>query len=544
MRLIFYITLLAVSVVSNAVAQPKTRVHIKIIEGDTKSITPAMVCITNVETARVHLPPKGTIAGSPTYPDIFFDGIAFSNAKNWVGPVRKMRGEGKVNGQRTYVYNPNASLPYWAESVQYQTSGDFTIDLYPGRWRIAVQHGNEYVPATLTFSISHAAKRVTKTITLERWINLPNRGWWSGDVHTHHPLYKKEFQAYMLQLAKAEDVHLLNVLQMGDSKHTYFEPEGFGSAFQRGARNHCFATGQEEPRSDYGHVIGLNGNALARDTTHYKYYDFVFNKLHQKQEALAGFAHFAYGGEGVKEGLAIYAPTGAIDFVELLQNTKIDTATYYSYLNLGFRLTAAAGSDFPWGSTVGDGRTFVYTGKKFSPHAWFAGLKRGNSFVSNGPGLFLTGSGQLPGSTIEKKIGDTILLAVQTFSNPHIGVIDKIMVYNNDGLLLQKINLKNKDSMTFEITHTLTKSQWITAAVYCRNGALAHTSPLYVVVAEKPTYDAVKGPAVVHRLLEVLNNAKAREAAKPRADTGLIQRIAAAETFYQRLLVQLQSNDK
>jgi hypothetical protein len=274
------------------------------------------------------------------------------------------------------------------------------------------------------------------------------------------------------------------------------------------------------------------------------YYDFVFNKLHQMPEALAGFAHFAYGGEGVKEGLAIYAPTGAIDFVELLQNTKVDTATYYSYLNLGFRLTAAAGSDFPWGSTVGDGRTFVYTGKRFSPHAWFAGLKRGNSFVSNGPALFLTGSGQLPGSTIEKKIGDTILLAVQTFSNPHIGVIDKIMVYNNDGLLLQKTNPKRNDSVKFAITHTLTKSQWITCAVYCRNGALAHTSPLYVVVAEKPIYDAVKGPPVARRLLDILTKVKAREAAKPFVDAGLIQRISSAQTFYQRLLLQLQQNDK
>ena len=53
-------------------------------------------------------------------------------------------------------------------------------------------------------------------------------------------------------------------------------------------------------------------------------------------------------------------------------------------LNLGFRLTAAAGSDTPWGSTIGEVRTYVHTGAQFDVDTWFRNLKAGHTFVING----------------------------------------------------------------------------------------------------------------------------------------------------------------
>src|SRR5205823_12618366 len=55
-------------------------------------------------------------------------------------------------------------------------------------------------------------------------------------------------------------------------------------------------------------------------------------------------------------GFPMYVTTGEIDFVELLQFSRINPLDYYDYLNLGFRITAAAGSDVPWGSTLGEVR--------------------------------------------------------------------------------------------------------------------------------------------------------------------------------------------
>ena len=47
------------------------------------------------------------------------------------------------NKDRSYVYESGPSLPYWREPVMYQVPGDFSIRLPTGRWRIAVEHGNE-----------------------------------------------------------------------------------------------------------------------------------------------------------------------------------------------------------------------------------------------------------------------------------------------------------------------------------------------------------------------------------------------------------------
>src|SRR5437764_14004596 len=107
-------------------------------------------------------------------------------------------------------------------------------------------------------------------------------------------------------------------------------------------------------------------------------------------------------------GFLCYVTTVDIDLLELLQFAKINTLDYYDYLNLGFRITAAAGSDIPWGSTLGEVRTYVYTGKSFSADNWFTGLKAGHTFVSNGPSLLLNVYGKLQGSEIIKSKGKKI----------------------------------------------------------------------------------------------------------------------------------------
>ena len=90
--------------------------------------------------------------------------------------------------------------------------------------------------------------------------------------------------------------------------------------------------------------------------------------------------------------------TGEIDFIEVLQFGMVNRLDYAEYLNLGFRLTAAAGSDIPWGSTLGEVRTYVHTGDKFDVDDWFRAFKAGHTFVSNGPALEFTVDGELPGT--------------------------------------------------------------------------------------------------------------------------------------------------
>lgn len=458
--------------------QRVTQVAIRVIEGDTHEITPAMVCITGLKDNLPRIPPYAETARVLELTDsIYYSGIDYKTDKNWIGPVRKMSGLGN-NKDRRYVYELLPSVPFWKEPVMYQTSGDFIVNFPPGKWRISIEHGNEYTPVTEIINIDSGKKELTKTFILERWINLPERGWYSGDVHVHHPTTKSAFKEYLNAFAKAQDLHLINILEQGnDHEIKGARQAGFGKKFREFKNNIWMISRQEDPSSTFGHIIGLNIEYLVRDTSTYNYYDLVFKKLHLQPGAITGFAHFSWNGCDLPRGFPWLVTTKEIDFVELLQFSKINTLDYYDYLNLGFRLTAAAGSDFPWGSTIGEVRTLVYTGKNFTADTWFENLKAGHTFVTNGPALFFEADKKLPGSEIQKKEDTKALLKVKAISNPSIGNITRLEVYNNDRLVAQKLNPRKLDSISLIFSHIVKKSQWMSAVVYCGNGAVAHTTP-------------------------------------------------------------------
>jgi hypothetical protein len=534
-----FILLPALLVAQKSVRQT-TEVKIKIIEEGSRQITPAMVCITGVKDGAVRVPPYALIPDTVSAPAEFYSGIAYKKDKNWIGPIRKTNGVG-FEENRSSCYDMLPSIPYWKEPVMYQTSGDFTIRMPVGKWHISIEHGNEFIPVEDVIVVTGKENQLAKTFLLKRWINLPREGWYSGDVHVHHPTTKQEFKDYLLEYAKAEDVHLVNVLEMGHHLGTDFKQEGFGEKFRVCRDDICLVSGQEEPRSDFGHVIGLNIQHLTRDTSVYNYYDLVFKKLHLQPGAIVGFAHFAFNGSKIQRGLPMYLATGEVDFVELLQFSKINTLDYYDYLNLGFRITAAAGSDVPWGSTMGEVRTFVYTGKDFSADNWFSGLKAGHSFVSNGPALFLQVDGKLPGSEIAKSNGSKAVIKAKAISNPGIGIIKRIAIYNNDGLVVEKLNMGKSDSVEINLNHILKKSQWIAAVVYSDNGAVAHTTPVYVTVDGHPTWDAKKGPAIIQKQLELIKKTEDEEKAKTPVDAGILDRLEKGRQFYQNLLKEMNA---
>ena len=517
--------------------QKSALIKIRVVEQDTRKITPVMVCISNVKDSQVHVPPHGDIAGPPTELDLFFKGVEYSPDKNWVGPIRMTNGKGS-GANRSVLYEMLPSIPHWKEPVMYQTSGDFAIKLPPGKWRISLEHGTEYIPLSETFTIPENTKNLTKTFTLKRWINLPQRGWYSGDVHVHHPTNKPQYKDYLLQFAKAEDVHIVNMLEMGHHLGTDFKVDGFGKKFRMCKENFCLISGQEDPRSDFGHIIGLNIDKQVRDTSVYHYYDLVFEKLRLQPGSVIGYAHFAW--KGFDKGFPWHIITNEIDFVELLQFLRLNTPDYYDYLNLGFKITAAAGSDFPWASTIGDVRTFVYTGPGFSIDRWFAGLKAGNTFVSNGPALFFEADRKLPGTVIIKKGASKVDLKVTGLSNPGIGTINRMAIYNNEGLVAETVNLKKMDSVTIQLKHEVTKSQWVAAVVYCDNGAVAHTTPIYFIVDDQPTYNKEKAPGIIQKQLESIEEIRKQELVKAIVDKGVLERLDKANSFYQKLLAQIK----
>ena len=96
---------------------------------------------------------------------------------------------------------------------------------------------------------------------------------------------------------------------------------------------------------------------------------------------------------------------------------------YYDFLNLGFPLTASAGSDLPWGGTIGEVRVYAYLGeKKFTADHWFDAFRKGNTFVTNGPMLDLNVEGAIPGDKLVLDQDRSVQVSAKMQINPAIGL--------------------------------------------------------------------------------------------------------------------------
>jgi hypothetical protein len=352
----------------------------------------------------------------------------------------------------------------------------------------------------------------------------------------HHPSLDPAQREYLMQYARAEDVHVVNLLAMGHHGGVEFLQAGFGREFRVQRGDFALVSGQEEPRSTFGHIIGLNLQALVRDTRTYDFYDIAFRGIHAQPGALVGFAHFAWNGCDLPRGFPWYVTTGEIDFIEVLQFGLLNRLGYADYLNLGFRLTAAAGSDTPWGSTIGEVRTYVHLEGPFEVDAWFRNLKAGRTFVSNGPALEFTVDGELPGAELARAPGATVSLHARALGQAEVGLPTLLRVEGPAGVLKEIVGHDGQTGLSLDFDHRLEESQWLMASAQCHNDALAITTPVYVVVNSRPTWNASRGPAIIDHQLTAMAKIESEfsKGDDPRS-VGVGERLRKAKAYYADL---------
>ncbi|WP_145073397.1 CehA/McbA family metallohydrolase [Aureliella helgolandensis] len=277
---------------------------------------------------------------------------------------------------------------------------------------------------------------------------------------------------------------------------------------------------------------------MARDVATYDLYDLAFKRLHDQPDAVVGFAHFSWNGCDLPRGFPWYVTTEGIDFVELLQFSRINTLDYYDYLNLGFRLGAAAGSDVPWGSTLGEVRTFVHTGDTLDLDRWFAGLEAGNTFVSNGPALEFTVNGQLPGSEIKADGKSSVKVHARAWGHEKVGLPEVLELVGNDGVLHEaRRNDNDSNELSLEVEVDISRSTWLALSTRCANGALAHTTPVYIVVDGEPTWSPQESARIVRKQLDAI--ALIEEEFSKGSDLrslAIRERLDRAKSYYSKLL--------
>ncbi|MEM9257629.1 MAG: CehA/McbA family metallohydrolase [Pseudomonadota bacterium] len=315
---------------------------------------------------------------------------------------------------------------------------------------------------------------------LDRWTDLPAAGWYSGDVHIHIEREREDNDTIM-EFLKAEDVHVSNLLLATNTGERHFNQYAFGEEGIHQVATHAIVPGIEGPRTaQRGHIIALNIAEPIIDLKNYFHYH-KFMQGYADQGGLSGYAHVGSEEFNASWGLALDVPFGLVDFVEVMQNSQLRTEIWYQFLGLGYQLAPAAGSDFPYFDQPGAIRNYARIDGDFSTEGWFDALRRGDTFVTNGPVLELLVNGEPPGASLSIAATEALDVVAHASINPDLDELASLeLVYC--GETIASTDKSSAPTYALALASQLEANQggWLALKVTGKSYAMAHSAPVYI----------------------------------------------------------------
>jgi len=353
-----------------------------------------------------------------------------------VGPGysdRKNPWKGNLN-QALALLSKSVENPY-TRTTQFYSTGNSRVALPPGLYKLKLYKGTEYEVQARDVQI-HADESIELKVAMSRWVDMPKEGWYSGDDHIHVSRPLKELNPVISKWMQAEDIHVANLLQFGSWNRFFASPQyehGQGGVYREG--NHLLASGQENPRTYFlGHTIILGAQSPLHFADRYVIYKHFWEEA-RRHGALTGYAHWGTGSEA-QTGLAIDLPHGLLRFLEVLEAHDANYDVWYDILNTGFRLTPTAGTDYGSVPCL-PGRERFYTEVKghLNYEAWLDGIRRGKTFVTNGPVLEFSVQGKSIGDEVVLKKPASVLVVARVRFDPARDDVKRLEVIQNGHLL-------------------------------------------------------------------------------------------------------------
>lgn len=401
--------------------------------------------------------------------------------------------------------------------------GSFTVTLPPGGATVEVRRGLETLPLVEPVSGAAGEKPAAQTFRLRRWTDLRDKGYVSGDLHAHLPALDDA----PLEM-RAEDLGALNLLITG-GMHLANDGAFMGRPDDRSTPSCQIYVGQEIIEWQLGHLTlaGLTslvpGYPAPGGTLEYAGSNPDRDILRaaraaREQGALVSVAHF----ENLPGGATPVAMAlGLVDALELptwsdpmqlpahlmpWEASGMSTAEftpmrgvdlYYQYLNAGFRLPIAAGTDkLREEIPIGSNRTYAATNGQLAFAAWLAGIRAGASFVTNGPILDFVVDDHGAGEVIDFEGTRTVKAHATARSILPFTTLEIVM---NGRPVAHKLSLVEKNppvdglyTMEVEATVALDRSSWLAARAFSNpditprlmpraSSVFSHTSPVYFI---------------------------------------------------------------
>jgi len=430
------------------------------------------------------------------------------------------------NGKAPLASNSALKVPRWSKNDQirdlpmafvpkgwsdkgrfiFYVDGHYKAQLEEGSYTAYVMKGPEYRIIKQSFKVSKD-KPVELTILLNRWQNFTDQGWYSGDDHIHLGRDSDKKNPSLVTMMKAEDLHVANLLEMGNLGGSAFQQYAYGKKGHYRDGRYSLVSGQESPRTTHrGHTIGLNTKQFHWPDMDYYNYDATSDAIH-KEGGLWGYAHVIDNVFDLEYGIALDIPRGKVDFLEILQIGMINTDYLYDFLNLGFKLVPTGGSDYPYLQLPGTERIYVKTNSS-EPSAWFKQLKNGRSQVSNGPLIQCSINNDNERSEYNLTKGEKVSIRATVTVNPDYDVIDRLELIGHGKVLktVTDTGTGSQQQLMLETEFAAIDSMWLALRAYGKTIGLAHTAPIYLYIDGNKSFgDPLQKAAIADKYIKILH---------------------------------------
>lgn len=373
--------------------------------------------------------------------------------------------------------------PY-SNATQFYSEGSSSTRLPAGHVTVTAFKGPEYEVSSAQLVVP-AGGTIDQTIAVKRWTNMPSKGWYSADDHVHIQRPDPELNPLILKMMQAEDIHVANLLQMGKVRNFEIAPQyAFGpdSHYQEG--HYILATGQETPRTHFlGHTITLGASKPLFDPEKYLIYRLIWEQA-VELGAINGFAHalFSTGSVAPYDGMAVVLPHNLLHFVEVLQFNRSGYDAWYDILNLGFRVTPTAGTDYPCAdqTIVGHERFYTRVDGPLSYEKWLGAVKQGRTFVTTGPMVEFRINGHDIGSDV--LLEDTAVVEIEgsVSFDPARDALAFVELLRNGSIIARFSPIDGESTVAFELEERVDEASWFALRGYgAQLNAGGSVSPLH-----------------------------------------------------------------
>ena len=306
----------------------------------------------------------------------------------------------------------------------FHTDGEFSLQLPVGEASIHAMKGFERYPETTTAAIEPGAV-TTVRLELERFTDMGALGWYSGSDHVHmnYGGNLHNTPENLLAMAAAEDLDLVGE-KIANKDNRIFDHQYYAGPYDkaRSTAERILSWGQEYRPPFYGHInlINLTKHLISPFTTGYEGTAIeslypsntdIF-RMASEQGAIGGYVHPfsrdpASAGYGGARGFPVDLALGTVTYLEVMTSARQAENTarvWHRALNCGFRVTASGGEDSITGlhrtPVIGAARMYAYLGDRLTWGRWVDAVRKGRTFVTNGPLVQLAIDGEIAGGEI------------------------------------------------------------------------------------------------------------------------------------------------